>query len=332
MTGISVIVCTYNPDKYIFEQVLNAISNCDLPAGMEFECLLIDNNSPTPLIHQSYIGEILQSIKGGRVVVEKEQGLTWARRRGIREASFSHLLFIDDDNEIDKDFIIQTQKLIGSHPEMAAFNAGTIRVKYIGEVDGWFNNKGKAHFQESNIPNTIIGRDNKSFSHWPFGTGLMVTREVCNYYVEKLDKGLYTLTDRNGKLLMSGGDGQLVACAIEMGFSVGRAKELKLNHLIAARKTSLNYLTKIDYGIYFSGELFTKESLPGNLRTFSGLREFKMLFETFIVGGFKAFLKRDFRTYAIQKACLIGRLNGNRQASGKKISWLLNNLSKKYTT
>jgi glycosyltransferase involved in cell wall biosynthesis len=332
MAGISVVVCTYNPDKFIFERVLNAISNCELTPGLDFECLLIDNQSTPSLIGEEYIEKILQSIKGSRVIVENRQGLTWARRRGIQEAAFSHILFIDDDNEIDKDYIVQAQNLINNNPKLAAVNAGTIRVKYLGEVGEWFEKEGKEHFQESDIQETITGNDSKTFSHWPFGTGLMVSKEVCDYYIEKLDKGLYTLTDRNGKVLMSGGDGQLVACAIEMGYHIGRAKELKLNHLIAARKATIDYLTKIDYGIYFSGELFTKESLPENRSTFSSLQEIKLITQTYVFGGCRAILNNNFKKFALQRAALLGRLNGNRHASGKKSSWLLNRLSKKYIT
>ena len=330
--GISIIICTYNPEKDIFERILKALVDAELNSIGYFENIIIDNNSLFPLEHEEYIQKFLKNTPNSTVFIEKRQGLTQARKRGITEARCKWILFIDDDNEIDKDYIIQIKNVCNTYPDLAAFNAGVIRVKFLGDVKKWFENIGKSHFQESNIQETIVGKDTKTFGHWPFGTGLIVTKEVCDYYVKKLDRGLYTLTDRNGKMLMSGGDGQLVACAIEMGYSIGRAKELKLNHLIAARKATMSYLRKIDYGIYFSGELFTKESLPDNTHTFSTLQEVRMFINTFVIGGCKAILKNDFNKYSLQRASLLGRLNGNRLASGKKTSWFLSMLSKRYSS
>ncbi len=330
MTGISVIVCAYNPDTYIFTRVLNAIFTCQRPLNLGFECLLIDNNSVVPLAREKYISDIIAKIPGAKIFVEKKQGLTSARRRGIIEAKYSHLLFIDDDNEVDEEYFIQMEYLAKRYPNVAAFNAGVIRVNYIGKVDKWFEDKGKSHFQESDLKETIYGNDSSSFKFWPFGTGLMVTKEVCDYYENKIAQGIFTLSDRNGKEKTSGGDGQIVVCAIELGYSIGRATELKLNHLISSEKANINYLSKIDYGIYFSGELFTKESLPGNLNIYSTSEEIKMVLNIFIMGGIKAIVKNRFREFSLQKANLLGRLNGNRQATGKKPSWFLNSLSKQY--
>jgi glycosyltransferase involved in cell wall biosynthesis len=330
IAGISVIICTYNPDSYIFDRVLRAIAACERPEKMELECLIIDNNSEIPLAQQSYITNILRGIDGGRIVVEPNQGLTNSRRRGIKEAAFTHLLFIDDDNEIDRDYLKQSSIIIRSNPALGAFNAGIIRVNFIGIVEDWYKNKAKSYFQESNLTETIFKNDSESFHHWPFGTGLIVSKVVCDNYVIKLEKGLFTLIDRNGKFLTSGGDGQLISCAIGLGYSVGRAKELKLNHLIAARKASINYLTKVDYGIYYSGELFLKETFPQNLVPISSSQELRLLIKLFFVEGIKAVIRNDTRKFSIQKASLLGRLAGNRYALNKKASWYLDLLSRRY--
>ena len=331
MTGISIIICTHNPDKFIFRRVLEAIAVCEQPSGCGLECLIIDNKSVPSLEQETYILEILKMIEGGRIIEETNQGLTQARKRGIKEASFSHLLFVDDDNELDKDYLVQICKLIKNHPGLAAFNAGVIRVNFIGIVEEWFIKKAKSYYQDSDLPETIYGNDNKSFSFWPFGTGLLVSKEVCDYYVNKLEQGQFTLTDRNGKTLSSGGDGQMVACAIEMGYSIGRARELGLNHLIAARKANMGYLTRVSYGIYFSGELFMKENFPENLKAITAWQETEILLKTFFLDGFKAILKNDYKKFSVQRSVILGKLAGNSYALNRKPSWIVNRLSREYT-
>lgn len=330
MTGISVIVCSYNPEKIIFERVLTAIKNCDKTGLEHFECIIVDNNSKIPFEEIDYIQDIIGEIACCRIVIEKTQGLTHARMRGIREASYEYLLFVDDDNEIDSDFINQTNRITKEYPFIAAFNAGTIRVEYIGNVPSWFLERGKSHFQESAISSFVWGNDSKSYRHWPFGTGLVVKSEVGKLYLQKVENGEYTLTDRMGGILTSGGDGQLISCSLKLGYGVGRTPNLHLNHLIASRKATIKYICKIDYGISLSNELFTKECFPEQLVPISSFQEIKMLLNLFTTTYFRALLKGNRNSFLIQKATLIGTINGNRHVYGRAQSFLLRKLSEKF--
>ncbi len=329
-SGLSIIVCSYNPQKEIFERVLNAIKEAGLSAKEGIEYLIVDNNSLRPLENEEYVQQFLAQTKNSKVIVELKQGLTSARIRGIEEATRNWLLFIDDDNEIDRDFFVQTQLLIKKLPFVAAFNAGVIRVEYIGEVDEWFMKKGKSHFQESNISSTVWGNDSKSFHHWPFGTGMLIRKDVCDCYLDKVKRSIFTLTDRNGTVLTSGGDGQLISCALELGFGVGRSKELRLNHLISSNKATVSYLKRMDYGIYYSNEWFLKECFPEHLVLISRIKEIKLISRTIFLQGIKTILKGDYKIFSIQMASIAGRLDGNRAAFGKKRPAWLRILSKNY--
>lgn len=321
MKGLSVILCTYNPDESIFSKILSSIAANSIPPSLDFECIVVDNNSNSPLDNIQYVRRLLAGIRNSRIVSEGQQGLTFSRKRGILEARYDHLLFVDDDNELAPDYIEQLVNLVNRFPFIGAVNAGVINVEFIGEVDPWFPRKAKVHFQDSCLPQTIWGNDTRTFRHWPFGTGLMVKKDVALHYLRQTESGRFSLTDRKGKLLTSGGDGQLVACAVELGYGVGRARELRLNHLISNRKARISYLTRQDYGIYFSNEIFMKECYPERFRALSPWREALLFIKLFSVDLAKLLWRRDLRKFPIAVAVVAGTINGKRTAAGRRVSF-----------
>ena len=101
--SISVIICTYNRDKFIGE-ALNCLAKQTLPAG-DFEIIVVDNRSTdnTASIAKKFIADHpeLQA----RYVMELSKGLSFARNRGIQEARASIVTYIDDDAEVTPHFL-----------------------------------------------------------------------------------------------------------------------------------------------------------------------------------------------------------------------------------
>ena len=81
---ISIIICTYNREKYI-GPLLESIAKNDYPKS-EYEILLVDNNC-TDNTHSicNMFAQQHADVKF-RYVVEPEQGLSAARNKGIKEA------------------------------------------------------------------------------------------------------------------------------------------------------------------------------------------------------------------------------------------------------
>lgn len=99
---ISVIICTYNRNEYL-EKALNSLISQDFPPH-EFEIIVVDNNS-TDNTKQA-IDEVKKSSPVKiNYVLEKRQGLSHARNRGIREASGRIVAFIDDDAVAEKNWL-----------------------------------------------------------------------------------------------------------------------------------------------------------------------------------------------------------------------------------
>ena len=100
---ISVVICTYNRDKFIGE-ALNCLAKQTLPAEL-FEIIIVDNNSTddTSGISKNFIAAHPEL--NIRYVPEANKGLSFARNRGIAEAKAPIITYIDDDAEATPGFL-----------------------------------------------------------------------------------------------------------------------------------------------------------------------------------------------------------------------------------
>jgi hypothetical protein len=132
-------------------------------------------------------------------------------------------------------------------------------------------------------------------------------------------------------MLTSGGDGQLVSCALELGYGVGRARELKLNHLISADKATMPYLTKMDYGIYYSNEWFFKECFPENLKPITEWKALRLISGALFLNGLKTVIRGNYKKFSMHLAGTAGMIDGNLAAFNRKSPAWLKWLSKRYS-
>jgi glycosyltransferase involved in cell wall biosynthesis len=96
---ISVILCTYNRCQSL-PKALNSIAVQAIPNSVEWEVLVVDNNSSDQT--RKVVEESRSQYPGRfRYVFEPHQGLSYARNAGIREARGDVLAFMDDDVTVD---------------------------------------------------------------------------------------------------------------------------------------------------------------------------------------------------------------------------------------
>ena len=238
----------------------------------EFEILIIDNNSDNEFSSHGAIKGKIEDL-GIRIIAESNQGLTYARLRGIVESCGDYLVFIDDDNVVSSDFLYQGVLVATNFPFIGAFS-GNVKLifdeppilkleKYLGLLvrrelskDEWSNQ----YFNNSTMP---------------CGAGLWIKKEVASYYVEINKNGRSNLiSDRIGYALSSGGDNDLAMCAIDIGLGVGLFQKLNIEHLITENRVRENYLLKLNEGIEYSAVILKfvragvlpKSNLKSNLK------------------------------------------------------------------
>lgn len=99
----SVIVCTYNR-AHNLPRCLGALANMHGTQEIAWEVLVVDNNSSdeTPGMVQRLAGELPIEIRYTR---EAQQGLNYARNRGIRESRGRFFAYVDDDIAVGADWL-----------------------------------------------------------------------------------------------------------------------------------------------------------------------------------------------------------------------------------
>lgn len=267
MARVSVILCTHNPRQDYLGRCLSALEAQTLPSD-EWELLLVDNASLPNRAPRPDLAWHPQA----RSVFEPILGLTPARLRGIREASGDLLVFVDDDNVLDADFL-ETALRVGEERPFLGSWSGQCRPEFEESPPEWTRR------YWGNLVIREFDRDVWSslprLPHsMPCGAGLCVRRDVARHYVQLHESGKRLIQlDRAGDALVSGGDNDLAGCACDLGLGVGLIAALKLTHLIPPERLTVGYLERLAEGIYFSstvldqqhGVAVTQRSLLGRM-------------------------------------------------------------------
>ena len=246
MPTLSVIICTHNPRRDYLDRTLESLRAQTLPSE-QWELLLVDNASKEPLATSVDLSWHPQ----GRHVLETSLGLTPARLCGIREAASDLLLFVDDDNILQPDYLAVLLQLAADNPQLACFGAGRLEPEFEQQPAPEYLSR--IHYlalrtvessQWSNVPGDCI---------IPWGAGLAVRRAVAERVKDVVGTcPVRKQLDRVGQNLLCGGDDEFTYAACDMGFGKGLFPALRITHLIAARRVTPDYLMNLARGRYFS--------------------------------------------------------------------------------
>jgi glycosyltransferase involved in cell wall biosynthesis len=245
----SIIICSYNPKNYLLKRLLNSIISFDKLSPFH-EVIIVDNNSKPILSENNYINIFLKCKADSQIIVENAGGLTAARIAGIKKSKYDWIVFFDDDNEPDVNYLLQAKILIENYPHVGAWGPGQLTVNYINCQETKFLKKIKWLFQERNYKGTFFENNTLEGSeYYPFGTGMIIRKSVLAEYISRVESAQYTMSDRNGKSLMSAGDTQILFTSLQMGYYAGSSNFLKLVHLIDATKAKHKHAVKLIYAL-----------------------------------------------------------------------------------
>ena len=104
-TGISIVICCYNSESRI-GKTLQVLSGLKTTGGYPWEVVLVDNNSTdnTGGVARKVWQQVSEPVP---LIVLKENnpGLSFARKRGAREAHYAYLVYCDDDNWLAENYL-----------------------------------------------------------------------------------------------------------------------------------------------------------------------------------------------------------------------------------
>lgn len=132
---ISVIICTYNRDKYIYN-VLKSLALGTLEHSA-YEIILVDNNcTDNTRSEVDHFCNVFPQVTL-RYFVETNQGLSHARNRGIRESKGDILVYVDDDATVNPEYLKTYADWFASHPETDAAGGPIIPHYETGSEPKW---------------------------------------------------------------------------------------------------------------------------------------------------------------------------------------------------
>ena len=133
---ISVVICTYNRAKFI-EEALHCLVSQTL-ASSKYEIIIVNNNctDSTETIVNNFISD--NKTHNCRQVSEFNQGLSFARNKGIKEANYSLICYIDDDGYAEPKYLENILEIFIDNDDFVGVGGKVIPV-YETEEPEWYN-------------------------------------------------------------------------------------------------------------------------------------------------------------------------------------------------
>lgn len=228
INGLSVIICCYNSEnrikttlEYLDHQIVN-----DLP----WELIVVDNNctDSTVDVVQEFLKDSIQLNTRTKVINEANSGLNFARMKGVSVSVFDVVLFCDDDNWLNPQYVQKCFDFL-------------IQNKEFGIVGG------------NGVPECEIVPP-----HWfeklkgVYATGCRNDGEVTNVYgagmavlKSLLAELKFSLGDRRGNSLSSGGDSEMCFSVAKKGFKIRQLCKNTFKHFIPKERLTDDYILRM---------------------------------------------------------------------------------------
>jgi glycosyltransferase involved in cell wall biosynthesis len=272
----TLVICSHNPRPEYLTRVLKSVRDQTLNKEC-WEFLLIDNASATAL---RSIYDISWH-PHARHIEEPELGLAPARRRAIREARADLLVFVDDDNVLQSEYLTEAIRIKQEWPKLGAWGSAWTVPEFEKRPQPhllpYMSYLAVRELTTARWTNVAATANALRKDAMPWGAGLCVRATVAGAYSDLSAGSAINITGRQGAVLTSGDDIELCLAACASGFGMGIFPELKLVHLIPERRISEDYLVRLAEGIAITDDLLTYKwlgVLPRDPFSFLGLLSF----------------------------------------------------------
>ena len=234
-TGITVIICTYNGAKKL-EPTLEHLSKQETDRSFPWEIILIDNMSSddTERIAIDYWDRYGKD--KAPLIIDKEEkaGKYFAFQKAISLARYSYFIICDDDNWLDKKYLIIVFKLLEQDLRIGAVGGFSRAVSEDNCFPKWF-----AHYQEG----YAVGSQYKKTGYLPrkghlWGAGLASRTSLYQELYKDWPSLLLSMDD---KKVLSTEDTELCYRITMTGLNLYYTQNLILDHFIPKEKLTTSY-------------------------------------------------------------------------------------------
>lgn len=251
---ISLIVATYNRGPQLM-RTLRSIAGQTLPKE-QWEAVVVNNNSTddTHALFARFASDNPQA-SNVRMVFEPRQGLSHARNRGIGETVGEYVALIDDDEEMNPEFLRQYMEFFDAHPDAAAAG-GKIEPLYEYETPKWLS-----PWVERPLAAMIdMGGEVKQFrgENYPIGGNMAFRREAFDRI------GLFNPElGRTGKKLLGGEEKDVFERIKRTGGKIYWVPGPRILHIIPQSRLTPEYFGKLTKSIGISERTRTRSVSKG---------------------------------------------------------------------
>ena len=238
---ISVIICTYNRDKFL-PLALKGMKEQEFP-NSNWELVIIDNNctDETAVICKNFENENPQL----NIICKKEtkQGLSNARNRGISESRGKFLAFVDDDAVAGPDYLKQVKLVFEQHPD-AKLVGGRIFPRFEGQKPVWVSSFLMPLFSVLDLGSEIKKLEGKTY---PVGANMIFRKEVfeqCGGFNPELG--------RTGKNMMGGEEKDIYHRLAKIPGKIYYAPGPQVHHIIPIDRATKQFIHKQALGVGMS--------------------------------------------------------------------------------
>jgi glycosyltransferase involved in cell wall biosynthesis len=239
--AISIVIPTYNGAKRL-PNVLELLLKQTGVETINWEIIVINNNSndSTAEVFINY-QKLYKNNCCLRYFLETQQGIAFARARGVSEARGEFIAFLDDDNLPEADWVLQSYQFGQNHPQAGAWS---------GQIHGNFEVDPPENF--SRIQAFLAVREHGQEAHifdadnlrLPPGAALVIRKQV---WLESVPQELM-FKGRLGKLMVSGDDTEALLYIHKAGWQIWYNPAMHVYHQIPHWRFEKNYLLNLARG------------------------------------------------------------------------------------
>lgn len=232
---ISTIICSYNRCESL-KKTLASLMNQEIPEDLSYEVLIVDNNS------SDRTKEAVEKFKAKypgvfRYIFEKNQGVSFARNAGIKEAKGEIIAFIDDDVLVDTHWLANIVRAFKKYNVVCI--GGKAKLTINEHLPKWLHDKLKGPFGKFDKGDEIIITGKHYNVMCGIGANMSFRKSVFDKY------GLFrTDLGRIGNKLLMGEETELVNRIKEGGDTCMYYPSAIVNHRVDKNKLNKNYLRR----------------------------------------------------------------------------------------
>ena len=235
---LSVIICTYNRSQSL-SNTLNSFQSQDLPKNIQWEIIVVDNNSTddTKKVTEEFIFCSNLIVK---YVKEENQGHSYARNRGIKEASGEFVCFTDDDVLVDKSWLNELLKTFNEVP--AECVGGKILPQWPDRKPRWLKKELFGFLALLDYGNELIVFREFTKPVLLFGANMAFKKSIFDR-IGFFDTNL----GRKGTIVFGGDDIDIQRRIINEGGKIIYQPKAAIKHVISSERLKKNYFRRLHY-------------------------------------------------------------------------------------